>query len=61
MRLEDLKGWLQEASGEKNPAIRRWRLLMRIIQKKFNDGVVPEEVAWVTMVSYQKLWGVIGV
>ena len=31
MRTEDLKGWFQESSRDKNPVNRRWRLLVRLI------------------------------
>ena len=51
---EYLKGWLQEASREKKPVRRRWRFLLRFIQRMFNNGVVPEEVAWETMVFLLK-------
>ena len=40
MRAEDLKGWLQEASREKNPVRRQWQLLVRIVKRTFEDGVV---------------------
>ena len=50
MRTEDLKGWLREASQEKNPVRRWWRLLVRLIHRTFKDGVAPKEVAWATMV-----------
>ena len=35
--------------------------MMRLIQRKCEDGVVLEEVEWVTMVSPQKEGGSIGV
>ena len=41
MQAEDIKGWLQEASQEKNPARRECRLLVRLTQRTFKDGVVP--------------------
>ena len=50
MRAEYLKGWSWEASWEKNPVKIRWRLLVRIIQRTFKDGLVPDEVVWETMV-----------
>ena len=31
MQVEDVKGWLREASREKNPTRRRYRLLVRLI------------------------------
>ena len=46
MQVEYLKGWFQEASREKNPVKHWWRLLVRIIYRKFADGLVPDEVAW---------------
>ena len=61
MRAEYLKGWLWEASREKNPVSRRWRLSVRLIQRTFKDGVVPKEVEWVTMDFPQKEGGSIGV
>ena len=54
MQAEVLRGWLREASRETNPVKHRWRLLVRLIHKTFKDKVVPEEVEWATMVSYQK-------
>ena len=54
MRVEDLKGWLREASRETNPVNHQWRLLVRLIQKTSKDGVVPEEVAWATVVLLPK-------
>ena len=54
MQVEDLKGWFQEDSREKNQVRRRWRLLVRLIRRTFEDGVVPEEVAWTTMVLIPK-------
>ena len=44
IRAEDLKGWLCEASREKNLVRRRWRLLVRLTRRTFEDGVVSEEV-----------------
>ena len=44
MGAEDLMGWLQEASRDENPVKHWWRLLVRLIQMTFEDGVVPEEV-----------------
>ena len=39
-----------------------WRLLVRLIQNNFKDGVVPEEVAWSTMILFMKgrgeYWGI---
>ena len=62
MRLEDLKGWLVEASRETDPMTYRWQLLVQLIQTTFKDGAVPEEVAWSTMVFLPKLrgqyWGI---
>ena len=46
---KDIKGWLRESLREKNSVRRRWRLLVRIIQRTFEDGMVPEEVMWSTM------------
>ena len=40
MRVEYLKRWFQEASREKNPVKHWWRLLVRLIQRKFEDGFV---------------------
>ena len=54
MQAEDIKGWLREASWEKNPVKRRWRLLVRLIQRTFEDWVVPEEVTWATIVFLLK-------
>ena len=53
MKEED-KGWLIEASREMEPVTHWWRLLVRIIQKTFEDGAVPEEVEWATMVFLPK-------
>ena len=39
---EDLKGWLWESSWEKKLVKCRWQLLVRLIQRTFEDGVVPE-------------------
>ena len=54
MKVEGLKGWLREASRETDPVTHWWRLLVRIIQKTFEDGAVPEEVEWATMVFLPK-------
>ena len=54
MRVEDLKGWLIEASRETYPVINWWKLLVIIIQKTFEDGAVPEEMAWATIVFLLK-------
>ena len=62
MRVEDLKGWLRGASICTNPVKHQCQLLVRLIQKTFKDGVVPEEVAWETMVFLPKgrgeYWGI---
>ena len=39
IQVKYLKGWLQEASREKNPMKYWWRLLIRLIQRKFDNGV----------------------
>ena len=54
MRLEDLKGWLREVSREADPVTHRWQLLVRLIQKTFEDGAALDKVAWVTMVFIPK-------
>ena len=54
MWAEDQKGWLREPSPEKNRVRIRWRLLVRLIQRTFKDRVVPEEVAWETIVFLPK-------
>ena len=61
MQAEDLKEWLQEALRDKNPVRRQWRLLVSIIQRMFKYGVVPEEVAGVTMVFLKNGGGGIGI
>ena len=38
---------------------RQWWLKVRIIQRAFDDGVVPEEVEWETMVSLPKREGLL--
>ena len=53
-RAEYLKGWLREASREIDLVTYQWRLLVRLIHKIFKDGLVPEEVAWDTMVFLLK-------
>ena len=53
MQAEDLKGWLQEASSEKNPVMGQWRLLVSINHSTFKDVVVPE-VVWEKMVFLPK-------
>ena len=62
MQAEDLKGWLQEALWENNPVRRWWQFLVRRIQRRFEDGFVPEEVSWGTIVFLPKVreeyWGV---
>ena len=50
MLTKDKKGWLGEASRERNMVSIRWWLLVRLIQRTFKDEVVPKEVAWATMV-----------
>ena len=45
MRVEDLKEWLREASREMKSVIHRWRLLVRLTQKTFEDRAVLEELA----------------
>ena len=60
MQAEYVKGWLREASREKNPVRRRWWLLVRLIKRTSEDGLVPEEVAWVTMVFLLKGGGIGG-
>ena len=39
-----------------------WRLLVRLIHRTFEDGLVPEEVVWATMVFILKgrggYWGI---
>ena len=42
VQAEDLKEWLQRALRENIPVRRRWQLLLRFIQRTFEDGVVPE-------------------
>ena len=42
MRGEDLKRWLRDSSRETDPVTHWWRLLVRLIQKTFEDGAVPE-------------------
>ena len=42
MGAEDIKWWLQEALQEKNLVRRQFQLLVRLIQRMFEDGVVPE-------------------
>ena len=57
MWAEDLKGWLRDASRKNKPIKHRWRLMVRLIHRTFEDGVVPEEVAWATMVLLLKVKG----
>ena len=38
MQAENIKGWLREASREKKLVRRRWRLLVRLIQRTLKDG-----------------------
>ena len=40
MRAEDLKGWLREASRETDPVTHRWQLLLRLVQKTYEDRMV---------------------
>ena len=54
MKVEDLKEGLREGSRDTKPVTHRWQLLVRLIQKTFRDGAVPEEVAWATMVFLPK-------
>ena len=54
MRIEDLNGWIQEAKRKKEPVRRRWELLVRLVQQKFEDGTPPEELVWATMVLILK-------
>ena len=54
MWTEDLQGWLWETLQEKNLVRRRWKLVLRLIQRMFEDGVVPEKVTWGKWFSYQK-------
>ena len=49
-----MKGWLWEASREKSLVRHLWGLLVRIIQREFEGGLVTEEVAWETMVFLLK-------
>ena len=49
-----MKEWFREESRETDLVTHRWRLLVRLIQKTFNDGAVPEELAWSTMVFLPK-------
>ena len=50
----DLKRWLRETSLEKNPVRRQWWLLVKLIQRMLEDGVMTEEVTWETIVLLQK-------
>ena len=54
MRVEDLKGWRQEAKREKDPESRRWELVVRLVQVMFRDGTVLEELYWAIMVLLLK-------
>ena len=57
---EDLEGWLWEALWEKNLVRIRCQLLWRLIQRKFKDGVVLDEVTWAMMVFLPKGEGASG-
>ena len=54
MRAEDINEWLREVSTEKNPVRRWWQQLVRLIQRTFEDGGVPEGVTLETMVFLLK-------
>ena len=54
MRAEDLKERLLEAMQEKNLERRRRQLLVKIIQRTFKDGVVPDKLTWVTILFLPK-------
>ena len=54
MCVEDLKGWLREATRKKELVRERWALLVRLVQQTFGYRVPPEELAWNTMVFIPK-------
>ena len=62
MSAEDLKGWLREASRETEPVKHWWKLMVRLIQKTFEDKGMLEEVTWATMDFIPKgrgeYWGI---
>ena len=49
MRVEELKGWLREATFKKERVKRMWNLLVRLLQRTFRDMTPPEDLEWATM------------
>ena len=39
---------------KKDPVIRRWELVVQLVQMIFGGGTVPEEISWVTMALITK-------
>ena len=62
MRSEDLKGWLGEATQNKEPMRKWWIILVRLVQRMLRDGIPPAELACATMVlilkGKGKYWGI---
>ena len=40
-----------------DPVRRRWKILVRMVQKTFGDRTPPEELAWATMILISKWKG----
>ena len=54
MHTEDLKGWLQEYNCNKYLVRKQWELLVILINLKFGDETLLEELMWSTMVLLHK-------
>ena len=54
MRAEHLKGWLAAARRKEAPDGTNWCLLVSLIQECFEEGVLPMQLPWSTMVLLPK-------
>ena len=58
MHTEDLKGWIREAMRKREPVRTQCDILVRLVQRTFEDRAPRTELAWATMVLIPKGKGV---
>ena len=54
MRAEQLKKWLQEATWEMDPTVKRLDALVSMTKMAFREGHLPVDITWTNMVLLLK-------